>query len=416
MRFSIIFIALALLPMMMIAHGWIFTEQQLPHLREQALEALQENGIHSAVVDLRYLDLRIAGSGPDLQSLARARAAVMAIGPVRLIADELIIPASLRARLEGDKLTLEGWLPSESGLQNVTQLLAKLRPDLSLDMAALKTDPQVQWPEGEKEPLTKESRLLAPIVEKLRVTPWIEMVRDAQGLHVKGILPANGLRAALIATLSPVDAEELLESTHTQEVSFANEEAMIPFVQSFFKSSLPREFDIHESGEPTLIGVATLSQETEWLALLRPVTGGKKVTLKLTLYPSEWHFPRRPWESPLPEPTLRSLAETLDGLLIQFSASSTTLSSEEQARLAALTPALLTAGPALRLIIGGHPDPAGDSASEKQLAKARAEQVLSFLIEQGLPTSDVEVVAFDPVPTGTPGAPSSIHSVEIMLR
>lgn len=416
MRFSVVLITLALLPLAMILHGWIFTEKQLPHLRTQALAALQENGIRAAVADLRYLDLRVAGNAADLASLEKARSALALLGPVRLVADELGIPASLRARLEGGTLFLEGWLPKADNLRQVQQLLSKLRPDLVLKAEGLQHDEQVRWPEGEKGPLTVDSQLLGPIIEKLRVAPWLEIIRDSKGLHSRGILPANGLKATLMAHFQNVKTDELLESMHTLPATFSDPALLMPLLTRFLEGSSPRRFLINDDGEPLLEAAATSSRESEWLALLRPVTGGKKVILNLTFYPSEFHLPDYRPQSPLQALQVATLQEALVGQYIPFSSGSATLTAEQQARLAALTPLLLTAGPAARFVIGGHSAPEATSSQDKALALARAEQVHAFLIEQGLPASDVKTMAFDSVPAGTAGAPAQIDSVEILLR
>lgn len=416
MRFSIFLIALALLPMMMIAHGWLYTEKQEPTLQAKALEVLKKNGIRSAVADLRYLDLRIAGNAADGAMLDSTRQAVLDLGPLRLVKDDLSIPATLHARQEQGVLELSGWLPEETSVQRITQLIAKLRPDLQVNTAAVKVHPRVSWPEGEAAPLTAESSLLTPIMEKLRVAPWLDIQRDTQGLQAAGVLPANGLRAAVVSVLKTAQTDKLVESTHTLPVEFAHEETLIPFLKRFFADDSPRRLAINDREGPLIEAPATRGLESEWLALLRPVTGGKRVEMRLTLYPSEYHFPGRKIQSPLPMEVISNLTATLKDALIIFSRGSTALSATEQARLAALTPALLSAGPALRLVIGGHPDPEGDLDTEKRLARARAEQVLSFLVEQGLPTSDVETLAFDPVPSNSPGAPLQTQSVEILLR
>lgn len=416
MRFSVVLITLALLPLAMILHGWIFTEKQLPHLRAHAMAALQENGIRAAVADLRYLDLRVAGNAADLASLEKARAALALLGPVRLVADELGIPANLRARLEGGTLFLEGWLPEADNIRQVQQLLRKLRPDLDLQTGGLKQDAQVRWPEGEKGPLTVDSQLLGPIIEKLRVAPWLEINSDSEEVAAKGILPANGLKAALMAHFPKVKMEELLESTHTLPADFSDPALLLPLVTRFFQGASPRRFSINDEGEPLLEAAATRTLESEWLALLRPVTGGKKVVLNLTFYPSEFHLPDYRPQSPLQANQVKILQEALAGQYIPFSSGSATLTPEQQARLAALTPLLLTAGPAARFVIGGHAAAGASSSQDQALALARAEQVHAFLIEQGLPASDVKTMAFDSVPAGTAGAPAQIDSVEILLR
>jgi len=416
MRFSICLIALALLPMMIIAHGWFYAEKQQPGLQAAALEVLQTHGIKAAVADLRYLDLRIAGNAPDATSLEAAEQALTVFGPLRLTRSDLVIPAALHTQLQGATLTISGWLPKDARIQHVTQLLNKLRPDLTIQTEEVKSHPRVFWPEGEKAPLTVESRLLAPLVGNLRVTPWLDLRRDAQGLHAAGVLPATGLRGQLMKLLEPLQAEQLLESTHTMPATFTQDQDVIPLLEAFFAEPGPRHIRFEEGDGPLLEGSATRQLEAQWLALLRPVTGGKRVRSHLTFYPSVFHLPGRKLISPLPAKVASELAETLQETPISFSTGSATLSATEQARLAALTPALLAAGPAVKLVIGGHLDPGSASARDQSLALARARQVLSFLVEQGLPTSDVLTVAFDSVPPGSPGALAAPHTVEILLR
>lgn len=416
MRFSIILIALALLPMMVIAHGWFFTEKQQPQLQRAALEKLRAGGIQAAVADLRYLDLRIAGNTASPEALDQATMAVSSIAPLRVIANELTIPASLSAEADETTLTIRGWLPDPADTRQLVQLLGKLRPDLALQTRDLKTDSRVRWPEGERPPLTAESQLLRPILSKLRVSPWLEVVRDSKGLHLRGILPANGSRSAVLSALQDRDDSGLLESLHTEPASFAGSEGLVAFLKSFFAEASPRRFFIDEENGPTIEAATTRTQEGSWLTLLRPVSGGKKVNLDLTLYPSEFHLPGREPTTPLPKEQLSILNETLAGHLIHFENNSAALSSEAQAQLAVLTPKLLTAGPVLRLVVGGHVAPDADAQTARRLAKARAETVLSFLVEQGLPTNDVQTMAFDPVPSGTPAAPGQSQSVEILIR
>lgn len=415
MRFSLLIITVAMLPLLMIAHGWIYTEKQMPGLREQALKILQSHRIRSAGVDVRYLDLRITGDAPDLESLEKARAAVSALGPLRLVADDLSIPASLRVDLVDQDLLLEGWLPEGAGLHEITQVLSKLRPDLKLKTDRLVTRPEVRWPDGEKGPLTRESSLLGPVLEKLRVMPWLEIVQEPDGLRITGILPANGLKSDLLAALNLQAEPALLESTHTQPALFAQPQALLPFVKRFFSAASPRRFSIRGQGEPMIEAPATRGLESEWLDLLRAVTGGKKVVSHLTFYPSEFHFPHYQPTSPLADGELEPLKKVLAGELFSFGPGSVTLNAEQQVRLAALTPILLKAGPALKLLIGGHPNPEGTPENEKRLAKARASAVYSYLVEQGLPTIDVQMAVFE-VTANTLATPAQQGAVEILIR
>lgn len=416
MRFFVLLISLALLPVLVILHGWIHTENHHPDLRRQVLAALEEHGIRSPVAHLNYLDLHISGDAPDPQALEKARAAVLAIKPLRLVKDELSIPPSLRANLANDTLTLEGWLPEEQNIHEATQLIRTLRPDLTVNTDALQSDAQVRWPKGENGPLTAKSLLLAPVLESLKVPAWLEIIQSPSGVKLSGLVPDNGLRADLIKLLKNADATDLAESPHTLPSVLSETHTLTAFVRAFFTTPAARSFSISKEGEPMIEAPATQTLETHWLSLLRPLTGEKKVITKLVFYPSEYHFPDYKPVSPISENQRQMLAATLSEQKVIFTPGSQSLTTQEQAKLAALTPTLLTAGPAIKLLIGGHPHPAGDPEAERRLALARAGEVHSFLIEQGLPASDVQTAAFDPVPPGTPGAPEIIPSVEILIR
>jgi outer membrane protein OmpA-like peptidoglycan-associated protein len=129
-----------------------------------------------------------------------------------------------------------------------------------------------------------------------------------------------------------------------------------------------------------------------------------------------YHFPGYQIQSKLPPETIASLREMLRSLAVVFETGSARLLPEEQTKLATLAPALLAAGPALGLVIGAHPDPAGPEGVEKELAKARAGAVMSFLVDQGVPSADISAVAFDPVAPGSPSAPASPRSVELIIK
>ena len=102
--------------------------------------------------------------------------------------------------------------------------------------------------------------------------------------------------------------------------------------------------------------------------------------------------------------------------MVVFDAGSVLIPPQEQTRLALLAPTLLAAGPALGLVIGAHPDPAGAEKQEQDLGKARAEAVLSFLVLQGIPATETHAEVFESVPAGSPAAPAVTRSVELLIK
>ncbi|MEQ1750447.1 MAG: OmpA family protein [Prosthecobacter sp.] len=422
MRFSVILITLVLLPVMMIAHLWDYTQNHQSRLVQQATEILKTHGVRGGTVDVRYLDLSVTGDAPDVASLKRATSELAALGPLRLVSNQLSILARVRARLADDTLTLDGWLPDQDTTDSLRGLLLKVRPDLKVVADDLKTSPLVRWPEGEKLPLSEDSVMLKPIISALHVPAALEIVRRDGKLIATGMLPTQELKEAVQAALSQpmhglgVDVSKLRVSAHVLPAPFVAGEVIVPFLTIFYTTPSPGEFSIRPGENPHLKADTTRTLESAWLDKLRAVTKGTRVEMELTLHPSIYHFPGRRIETALPEDVLQSVRDLISGEYIGFGLGSTSLSSEERTHLTGLIPALLAAGPALRLVVGGHPESGGDMRAEAQLAQRRAEQVVSFLIEQGAPATEIRAMAFDPVPVGDKYAPPQPRSVEILIQ
>ncbi|OYW73143.1 MAG: hypothetical protein B7Z37_22685 [Verrucomicrobia bacterium 12-59-8] len=424
MRLSLCFFMLILLPVATGVHAWLFCRENLPLLTQEAVARLQAAGVRNPVVDVRFFDIAVSGEAPDPPARQQALAAIRTLVPLRLLPSEerIHVEASLSATLEQNTLRLKGWFPAGDEISNVQRLLAELRPDLVINTAELRSDPEVRWPQGMRPPLTAAHPLLKPIIDTLRVPAALHIQAKADAIVLSGLLPDTLLKEELVAVLAEVagarevDPTALKASPHVLPAAFAKPELLTAFVNSFFSLPPPRSFDIQSDGIPHLTGVATRQLESVWLALLRPVTGSAKVDAQFTLVPSRYHFPGYQIQSQLPPATLDPLRETLRGCTIVFEAGSAHIPPQEQTRLATLAPTLLAAGPTLGLIIGAHPDPAGPESVEKDIGKARADAVLSFLVEQGVPAADIHAEVFDAVPAGSPAAPASPRSVELLLK
>lgn len=424
MRLGLLFIMLILLPVATGVHAWLFCDENLPRLTKEALTLLQDAGVRDPVVDIRFFDIEVRGEAPDPSSRQKALAAIRGLVPLRLLpgADRLHVEARLTASVEGETLHLQGWLPEGNHRSVLHGLLTELRPDLRMDDEKLVTAPEVRWPEGFKPPLTVDSPLVQPIVEKLRVPAVLRIEATDDALVLRGLLPDEELKHEIIAALAEiaggreVDPSALKASPHVLRAPFAVREHLAAFVGDFFRWSPPRSFEIGADGIPHLKGRATRQMESHWLSLLRPVTGAARVDAVLELLPSEFHFPGYQVRSELPEEQLAAIRSALKSCEIIFEEGSSRLSPEVQIRLTSLVPTLLAAGPALRLVIGAYPDPAGPDAAEKAIGKARALAVLSFLIDQGVPSADISAVVFDPVPEASPAAPLAPRLIEILVK
>jgi hypothetical protein len=422
MRFTILLFFIALMPVMMLAHWWDFEENGQPALRREVEKILADAGIEGATADLRYLDLSVGGAAPDEAAVQKVVGDLSALRGLRLASNRIFIPARIRARLDQNRLLLDGWMPDSGAVASLAAVFKGMRPDLTIHAEAMATSPLVRLPEGESLPLTESSPMLLPVIEALQIPSRLSIRRDKDRLVLEGMLPSANLRDAVIDAVRSgphrltVMADQLRTSRHALAAPFTAESVLPDFLRSFYGTSAPGAFSIHASENPRLSADATLSLESTWLGLLRPLTRGRRADLTLTYHPSALHFPGRRPETSLSPEMLQDVQAQVSGQYFTFPAGSSSLSSAEQARLASIVPALLMAGPALRLVVGGHPDPAGDLQSERSLARRRAEQVVSFLIEQGTPSSDIKAVAFDPVPAGGKHAPAQPSSVEILIQ
>lgn len=422
MRFTLILIMLVLLPIMVAVHLWDYLENSQLRLVDQASAILKKHGVHGSTVDVRFLDLSVTGDAEDEASLEAAGHELSELGPLRLVSNRLSILTKLRARLFDETLTIDGWIADQDTEDSLRDLLRKLRPDLKLVTDSLKISKHVRWPEGEKLPLEETSPMLKPLITALRVPPALEIKRQDGKLMVTGIIPSQKLKEAIQETLNQpshglaVDVSQLRVTNHVLPNAFTDSEAILPFLRSFYSTPSPGEFSILPGQSPHLKGDTTRTLESAWLSKLRPVTGNTRVDLQLVQHPSIFHFSGRRMQSALPEEALQSISNLITHDLILFAPNSSLLSAEMRTHLTSLVPALLAAGPALRLIVGGHPEPDGNLQLESNLARQRAEQVSSFLIEQGAPCMEILTMAFDPVPTGDPQAPAHTHSVEILIQ
>jgi hypothetical protein len=424
MRLSLCFFMLILLPVATGVHAWLFCRENLPLLTQEAVARLKAAGVRDPIVDVRFFDLAVSGEAPNPFARQQALASIRTLGPLRLQpgAERIHVKASLSAQLDKGTLRLSGWFPAGDETGSVRRLLADLRPDLVINTDELHSSPEVLWPEGVKPPFTASSPLLKPIIDTLRVPAELHIHAKGDAIVLSGLLPDTALKAELVAALAEVagarvvDPTGLQASPHVLPAAFAKTQLLSAFVNSFFSLPPPRTFDIQSDGIPHLTGMATRQLESVWLALLRPVTGAAKVDAQFTLVPSLYHFPGYQIQSKLPPDTLDSLRKVLSDCVIVFDPGSAQIPPLEQAKLAALASTLLAAGPSLGLVIGAHPDPAGPENAEKDISKARAEAVQSFLVEQGAPTMDIHALVFDPVPAGSPAAPASPRCVELLIK
>jgi hypothetical protein len=348
--------------------------------------------------------------------------ALSELGPLRFVSNRLSILAQVRARLFQETLTIDGWMEDQETADSLRDLLLKLRPDLKVETAQLKISKYVRWPEGTKLPLEETSPMLKPIISALRVPAALEIKRQNGKLVVTGIVPSQELKEAIQETLNQphhglaVEVSQLRVTSHALAAAFTHPEVLLPFLRSFYSTPSPGDFSLLPGHRPHLKADTTRTLESAWLSKLRPMTGSTRVDMEWIQHPSIFHFPGRRIETALPEEVLQNVRKRITRDFIPFAPDSSVLLPEMRSHLTSLLPALLAAGPALRLVVGGHPEPNGNLQLQSALAMQRAKQVRTYLIEQGAPCMQILPVAFDPMPAGDPQAPARPHSVEILIQ
>ncbi len=417
MRFFLILCAIVLLPALVLVHTLTFKQCRQPRLAEKALRVMLDHRIASPAAEVQFFDLSVRGEASDSAARMAVTAALSDLHPLRLVENRLVVPATLKARLEGEVLHVSGDVPTDKDRLAILEILRHVRPDLKLDSAGLVVSEWVRWPQGVTTPLTEETSFIHPILQGLKVPPRLEIRREGDALRLSGVLPSPALRDSVLKAvqqpkmLLKVQADDLRVSSAVQAATFTETGPLTAFLQSYYQGSTPDLFAIEGSGSPRLKASATPPLQAQWLRLLRDLSGGEKVEADWTFYPSPYHLPDYRRQTVMETGMLTRVREALAATVISFVPGSADLTELERSRLALLTPTLLTAGPALRLVIGGHSGAGGDGAAEKRLAQARADAVLSFLIEQGVPSSDIQAVALDAVPENP-----MADQVEILIK
>ena len=429
MRFLIVITSLLLIPVLVIAHLWIYDEDVKPGLAARALGELKKLGVKHANVRLDYLDASISGVAKDVETREKAAEAMRRLGGIHFIEKNnlIVVPSSLEARLDGTHLALSGWLPDEKNVREVRRIVAAFRPDLQIDAKKLRISPFVVVGADPAATLDERHRLMRPILASLREPASFAIQKSGATYIVTGALP-TGTRQAVLEALTEalkentggwtIDAAKLAGGPHISEAAFTKGNGLPLFLRSFFSAPTPGTFFIDENGGPHIEAHATKQMESEWLAALRGVSGAAKVDAKLTLHPSIYQLPGyRPASEVDPE-TLAPAMEALKQTALHFDPATNLLAEDEETKLAALAELLVACGPALHLILSGAD---GAAAPEnKTVHHARAEQVKAKLSALGLTASQMEVLDIGglwapPPPESDPVKQMSAR-VEIMIK
>lgn len=416
MRFLPLLNALALLPVMVVAHGWYFSRTQMQPLQEELVQVLKSLDVEIQDMRLDLLDLRLQASAPTPEAHAQAMTALSARAPLRLREVVITLPASLTAVQESSRLQLSGTLPADADVPALLALVQSWRPDLQVEASSLSKHAAARWPEGENTDWHPEGSLLKPLRAQLSLPARLEVTLTHEGaLMAQGIVPESKLREELITALTAArgatpDAAALHVSPLAGEMPVFTTQDFTALVRAFFSVAGPKQLTWSPEKGLRLEADALPSQVETWLPWVSQLQNLKiPVDHAVRLHASPWHLPGRAVKSQLSEHAWRELSLVLEAEPpAEFEGSSAQLTEESQARLSSLVPELLAAGAELRLIIGSHPTSTSQQASESALARARS--VADALYSAGLPAPAATVTVFE----STASAPSS--SVEILIH
>lgn len=396
MRSTIVLISLLLLPVLVIAHLWIYDEDMKPALANHALGELKRIGIKHSKVTLDYLDAKISGSASSVEMRDQATAAMHAITGLHFLDRNnfVVVPATVTCLLDDGRIVLSGWLPDQKDVDAVIHIVTAFRPDLPLDAKKLRISKIVTAATEAGVEITASHRLLKPILASLRVPAAFSVERSGDVYVLKGALPSAELKNAVIEAVQDnpggwkIDATGLIGAPHVKEAAFTRQGALPLFLHSYFSAPTPGTFVIEPDGSPQLMADATRQMEAEWMGLLRGVSGAAKVEADLTIYPSAYQLPGYRCESKVEPGTLEPLSNELNRWALIFDPVTNTISEVEAAKLEAIVPLITACGPSLQLILSSTGGPARDSQASR---KARCEIVKTKLAALGVPASQMEV-------------------------
>lgn len=425
MRFLIVLSSMLLIPVLVIAHLWIYDMELKPELANRALRELKRIGIKHSNVRLDYMDATITGTAVDAEMRDAAGRAMRAVSGIHFddARNLIVVPARVEAEIEGSQLTLSGWLPDEKSVQALLRIVGEFRPDLKPDARKLRVSPFVSAGIDGTQELTGQHRLVRPILAGLRTQPSFSIEKSGDTYVVKGALPSVALKEAVIEATQnnpggwTVDTSALIGAPHVLEAAFTKSNALALFLKSYFSAPLPGTFSINPDGGPRIVAGATREMEAEWLGLLRGVSGAAKVEADLTIYPSVYLLPGYRPQSEVVEGTLAPLVDALKQTAVYFDPVTNLLPPDEETKLAALLPLLSACGPGLQIVLSGT----GGSATETKAAHhARSEIVKTKLAGLGLPSGQLEVLDLGalyakPPPETDPVKQSSAR-VEMLVR
>lgn len=426
MRPLLILATLVALPLAVAAHRQYFLAVQQGPILARVASALSDprfDGLKPDGIRVNYLDIILEGRVPDPAAREEAERRVAAISGVRLrpADNHLLVTPRVAAKLEGEKLSLSGWLRDEGITAQAAAWLRKARPGLEVSTAGIRLSSFVA--RVEPPPADGSGRAVPDVFadawNAIRTRPTLLVEKKGGAVRASGALPSAALKDEVIAALlgtraeTTLDAAQLRAGAFVKEERFTNEAALPAFLLSFFNSPAP---DVFQAADNAVLvrAYATPELVREWLGLLAPLVQEDLLTLDLWMVASNYHLPGYQPESKLAPEALHALRSVLATAAIHFDSGVVTVPSEAKPRLAAAARAIVAAGPEALVVVGAHLDASGDARQNEDAARRRAASVIAELKAAGARAAQLQPAVFSVAPAPDGGDQS--RCVELLVR
>ncbi len=406
MRFHIV---LATLLLILVFAGVLerrFEWHQKPLLLAQAESTLASAQLSGIVVQLDHFDARLSGTCTDPDGREKARELLNQIRGIRVPEwnNHVRVPAKVVAKISDKTITLSGWLPNEALQADLINWVKQFRPELTINDRGLRTSPHVDLGKIVAIAEGRMSEVFADVLAKIRIPPFLSITRDGPRTVIRGRVQSEALAEAITkAAGGSINGRlvtiDITANKHTPDAAFAKGDATAKFIASFLNSPSPGTFSIDPLNGPQLKAYATAQMESEWLALLRPLSGSARVNTNITRVPSIYHFPDYQPISQLPPGMAESLRSIFQLHPIYFDIGSATLRPEEAIKLGPLVYLINSAGPQASFIIAASADSGGEPGVQNDaIQRARGDAVRVKLAQLGVANTHFEVQVFNAIP------------------
>ncbi len=420
MRLFLVLLAILAVPALVIAHRQYFLSTRQEPMLAQVRANLEDpmfSGIEKEDIRIDYLDITLRGWVPDPAVRDEARRRVIAVPGLRCRDEDnhLLVTPRISAALDGEKITLSGWLRDEGARRDVTRWLQHARPGLEVNTDDIQLSPHVARTDvpsaggsGDKVP-----PIFAEAWNAIRGRPVLKIVNDNGVIRASGALPSAALRDALVQAVPGIDVSQLRAGSFVRQARFTHESAQPAFLRSLFSSPAVEFFEAE--GESVRVrAVATPELEEEWRRLISPLAEDGVGSLELWVVSSMLQIPGYKPVSLLEAEALNNLRATLATALFHFDFGVHSVSQTEINLVNTAAQAILAAGPGARIVVGAHLDAVGDPKLNEDSARRRAASVIAELKSRGVPAAQLEPAVIGVVP-GPDGGDQS-RCVELLVK